>query len=261
MSATSRLLQQRSVGEVKLCVERHGVTHIRESGASKVRLPRGSNEAILINTGGGIAGGDSFSIDIGVGQDARLTVTSQAAERVYQTLGPFAATVAKLKAGGGAALHWLPQETIIYEGAALRRDYLVELAAGSKFLAVEPLVFGRSQMGETVTNIRLKDSWHIHRCGELAHADVLSFGPGLPGSKATLAGAAALATIVYVAEDAELRLPAVLDEMHSGSGASAWNGKLIARLLAEDGYLLRKQIISVLRALVGPEALPKIWTM
>jgi urease accessory protein len=44
------------------------------------------------------------------------------------------------------------------------------------------------------------------------------------------------------------------------SGASAWNGKLIARLLAEDGFLLRKQIICALHALAGVEALPKIWT-
>lgn len=260
MSATARLLQQRSVGEVKFHVDRHGVTQIRESGASKVRLPRGSHEAILINTGGGIAGGDSFSIDIDVGHDTRLTITSQAAERVYRTLGPSASIAAKMKVGAGATLHWLPHETIFYDGAALRRDYVVDLDAGSKFLAVEPLVFGRDQMGEAITNIRLKDTWRIRRGGDLAHADVLTLGPGLPSSKATLAGAAALATIVYVYEDAELLLPAVRDQLYPGSGASAWNGKLIARLLAQDGFLLLKQIISVLHALSGPEALPKLWT-
>ena len=261
MSATARLLQQRSVGEVKLHFDQGGVTQLRESGASKVRLPRGSHEAILINTGGGIAGGDSYSYDIGVGQNARLTVTSQAAERVYQTLGPLAAIATKIRVGAGAALFWLPQETIFYDGAALRRDYFVEMDTNSNFLAVEPLVFGRSQMGETVAELRLRDTWRIWRGGSLTHADDLKLGPGLPLSKAALAGAGALATIVYLPDDAERRLPAVLDTMHARSGASAWNGKLIARILAEDGYMLRKQIISALGALAGTEALPKIWTM
>lgn len=261
MSVTARLLQQRSVGEVKLHVDQRGVTQLRESGASKVRIPRGSHEAILINTGGGIAGGDSYSYDIGVGQNARLTVTSQAAERVYQTLGPLAAIATKIRVGAGAALFWLPQETIFYDGAALRRDYSVEMDTDSKFLAVEPLVFGRSQMGETVTKIRLMDTWRIWRGGSLAHADNLTIGPALPKSKAVLAGAGASATIVYIAEDAERRLPAVLDKLQTRSGASAWNGKLIARLLAEDGYMLQKQIVCALQALAGDGTLPKIWTM
>jgi urease accessory protein len=261
MSATSRLLEQRSIGEVKLHVESHGIAQLREAGALKLRMPRGSDEAILINTGGGMAGGDVFAIGISAGDDARLTVTSQAAERVYRTLGPAASVTTGIRAGVDARLFWLPQETILYDGAALRRSYRVDLAEGAKFLAVEPIVFGRREMGETVATVNLHDNWRIWRGGKLAHADTLSLGPSLPSSRATLDKAAAAATIIYVADDAETRLGAVRAALGSQSGASAWNGKLIARLLAEDGFILRKQIISALHALAGSETLPKIWTM
>jgi urease accessory protein len=83
----------------------------------------------------------------------------------------------------------------------------------------------------------------------------------MPVSLASLAQSRAMGTIIYVAEDAEDRLDAVREALGPLSGASAWNGKLIARLLAEDGFMLRKQIISTLRALAGPGGLPKIWTL
>jgi urease accessory protein len=261
MTAAARLLEQRSIGEVKLHLENHGVTKLRESGAMKVRIPRGSSEAIVINTGGGIAGGDAFAIELGAGVNARLTVTSQAAERVYRTLGPAASITATIRAEAGGRLHWLPQETILYDGAAIRRDYTVQLGAGAQFLAVEPVVFGRREMGETVETLRLNDNWRIWRDGSLVHADALTIGPELSASLASLGQARAMCTIIYVAEDAERRLDAVREALGPLSGASAWNGKLIARFLAKDGFFLRKQIISALHALAGAEALPKIWTM
>jgi urease accessory protein len=260
MTATALLLQQRSIGQVKLHVEQHGVTQIRESGASKVRIPRGTFEAILINTGGGVAGGDSFEFDIGVGENTRLTVTSQAAERVYRTLGPDASITTRIRAGANARVFWLPQETILYNHCALQRDYTVQLASGAKFLGVEPVIFGRLHMGEKVDTIRLKDTWRIFRDDVLIHAEALALAPVLPRSKATLDNAAAMATLIYIADDAELHLNAVRNVVGPLSAASAWNGKLIARLIAQDGYLLRKQIIMILEAFCGPQALPKLWT-
>jgi urease accessory protein len=261
MTAKARLLEQRSIGEVRLQVESHGVTNIRESGALKVRLPHGSNEAILINTGGGLAGGDAFAFEIGVGENAPLTVTSQAAERVYRTLGPAATVKTAITVSAGARLSWLPQETILYDGASLTRDYQVRLGDCAQFLAVEPIVFGRREMGETVEAVRLNDNWRIWREGRLAHAESLDIGPHMPVSPASLGDVRAMGTIIYAAEDAEDRLGSVREALGTMSGASAWNGKLIARMLAEDGFMLRKQIISALGALAGNEALPKIWTM
>jgi urease accessory protein len=261
MTAFSRLLEQRSVGHVKLRMERGGVAHLRESGAAKIRVPRGSREAILINTGGGIAGGDAFSFDLSCGAGADLTVTSQAAERVYRTLGPPAIIEASLGVGGGGTFSWLPQECIVFNGASLRRSYTVSLEARARFLAVEPIVFGRMEMGEIVDSIALKDRWRISRAGSLIHADDFVVGPALVQSTATLNGARAMATLIYVAEDAERHVDKVRGALGESGGASAWNGKLVARILAKDSFHLRKSLIPVLYAIIGREAVPKIWTM
>ncbi len=260
MTATAQLLQQRSFGQLKLHMERDGPKLIREHGASKLRLPRRSHEAIIINTGGGLAGGDQFEHEFSCGEHSLLTLTSQAAERVYQTLGPPAIISTQMNAEKNSQLMWLPQETILYDGASLQRSFSVCLAQGARFLAVEPVICGRTEMGENISQIHLKDRWRVMRDGVVIYAEDLLMGPKLPISKSTLAGAKAFACVIYVADDAERRLEDVRAVMNKSDGASAWNGKLIARVLATDGFLLRKALIPVLNMLAGPNALPKLWT-
>jgi urease accessory protein len=259
--STAKLLQQRSVGHLKLDVGPAGIRRLREFGASKLRMPVGSREAFLINTGGGIAGGDQFEFQISCAAGAKLMVTSQAAERVYRTLGPPATITCAIDVLANADMFWVPQETIFFDGAALRRDYRVNLAKGAKFLAVEAIVFGRSEMGETIATISLHDRWRIFRDGQLVHADDFRIEGALPHSKATLNGAAAMATIIYMADDAAPLLDGVRLALGENGGASAWNGKLIARVLAKDGFHLRKTLIPVLYAIAGGTALPKTWTL
>jgi urease accessory protein len=260
MSAIHKLLEQRSIGHVKLHMGKDGPRVLREAGAAKIRLPRGSTEAILINVGGGLAGGDAFEFDIACDANATLTITTQSAERVYRSLGPPAVLNSKITVAENAQAYWLPNETILYDGACLRRSYEVTLSPGSKFLAVEPIVFGRAAMGEVIHALNLKDSWRIHRAGMLLHAEELILGPELPKSKSTLAGAHAIATVIYMADDAEQRIDAVRALLDDNSAASAWNGKLIARLHAADGFSLRKALIPVMNVLAGAISLPKTWT-
>ncbi len=256
MTAAAHLLRQRSVGELAFTMGKSGPKILRESGASKIRIPYGSTQAITINTGGGLAGGDKFDLSFGCEEGGSLCLTSQAAERVYQTLGPPAEISTHINVEKHAQLFWLPQETILYNGASLARTYTITLATTAKFLAIEPVVFGRTAMGEIINNIHLQDSWRIWRDDKLLHAEELKIGPDLPSSKATLDGAQAMATMIYVADDAETKL----DAIRKFCVASAWNGKLIARFTSKDGYTLRKALIPAIKALAGAEALPKIWT-
>ena len=255
-TSTANLLAQRSYGALTLTVGKTGPQVLREVGASKLRLPQGSTQAIIINTGGGLAGGDTFENGFTCHAEASLTLTSQAAERVYRTLGPPAQLATRIAIEPAGQVFWLPQETIVFDGASLARTYHVTLAQNSKFLAIEPLVFGRTEMGEKLASIQIKDSWRIWREGRLLHAEEFALGPNLPATKATLAGATAMATMIYVAPDAENRLEA----LRPFCACSAWNGKLIARFTASDGYLLRKALIPAINKLAGAEALPKIWT-
>jgi urease accessory protein len=251
---------QRSEGRVVLSMGPHGVRRMREEHAAKVRLPHGSQEAILINTGGGLAGGDRFGFDITAEENARLTVTSQAAERVYRTLGAPAQVEVKLKADRGASLMWLPQETILFDGAALSRSLTTELADDARLLAMESLVLGREAMGETVARAAFSDRWRIRQGGKIIFADDLAFDGEPPSSKATLGQARAFATVVLVSPAAEDLIEKVRNKIGEAGGASAWSGKLVARLVARDAFELRKSLIPALSVLAGDAALPKVWS-
>jgi urease accessory protein len=260
MTAIAQLLNQRALGHVRLRMEQHGVAALREAGCSKVRVPRGTSEAILINTSGGLAGGDDIRIEAEAGPGAVLTLTTQAAERVYKTLGPAADVSVTLKVGQDATLLWLPQETIFFEGSALSRRLDVDVAEGATFVAVEPMLFGRLEMGEHLSHVSVQDRWHVKQNGSLTHAEAFRMGPQWACAQAQLGQARATATLLMIAPDVERRLDPVRAVLDTSDGASCWNGKLVARLLARDGYTLRKRLIQVVNACIGGEHLPKCWT-
>ncbi len=260
MTAAMAIRHQRSEGSIVLSVGPMGLRRMREEGAAKVRLPRGSTEAILINTGGGLAGGDRFAFDITVERQGQLTITSQAAERVYRTLGPAATVDVKLKAGAGASLFWLPNESILFDGASLSRTIEADLASDARFLAVESVVLGREASGETVARAMLRDRWRVARAGKLIFADDLAFDGAPPVSLATLGNARAFATVLLVDAQAERFVDQVRAQIGATGSASAWSGKLVARLAARDGFELRKALIPALSVLAGGVGLPKTWS-
>ena len=255
----TRFHAQRSVGEVKLGFGPRGVTVFREAGSAKLRLPKGANEAILINTSGGLAGGDRQQIEISVEEAASLAITTQAAERVYRSLGPAAEIQNHLKVAKGASLSWLPQETILFEGAALARQMTVELEEGASFLALESFVFGRIAMGETLNTVHVRDRWDVKQSGKLMHAERLAFGPQLPRGKAALGDAQAIATLLCIAPDLEQRAKALPQILGEQDGFSLWNGKGVARLVSDDGYSLKKKLARAVAALSGGKPVPYIW--
>jgi urease accessory protein len=252
---------QRSEGQVVIHVGNRGLSRFRESGAAKARFPAGASEAILINTGGGLAGGDQINVEVAVGPGARLVVTSQAAERVYRSLDLPARVNARLQVGEGSRLTWLPQETILFDGSSLHRRIETRLSGNAKLLAVEALIFGRSSSGEVVRQVSLRDHWRIWRDGRLIFAEETALAGPPPTTRATLASAGAMALVVLVAPEAEDRLADVRDRLGPHCGASAWSGKLVARCLARDGFALRKIMVPLLQHLSDGEALPKVWSM
>ena len=126
---------------------RRGKVH--EAGSLRVRFPSPETRAlaaVLVNTAGGVAGGDRFSVSIDAGQDTALTLTTAAAEKVYRSHGPSAAIDVSLRVAGGAHLAWLPQETILFDRARLARRIDIELDENASLLLAEIVVFGRAAM-------------------------------------------------------------------------------------------------------------------
>ncbi len=255
---------QRTQGAAHLSFGISGVRRWREDGAAKVRLPRRPKEApaeaILINTAGGLTGGDSidwmFDVD-----GTNLIATTQAAEKIYRSLGDDAEIRSRLTATSDAQIYWLPQEAILFDGARLRRTLDADLAGGATLLALEATLFGRRAMGESIQDLAFHDRWRVRRDGKLIFADDIRVDGALPRTVATLGGAGAMATLLLVAEDAGSRLPRLRDIFGADGAVSAWDGKLLARVLATDGFALRKLLNSALKLLVPNDALPTIWSL
>jgi urease accessory protein len=220
-------------------------------------------EAVILNTAGGVAGGDTFGLDVAVGEGARLVVTTAAAEKVYRTLGPEATIDVKLSVEAGASLAWLPQETILFDRARLTRSIEADVAPGARLMLAEGIVFGRSGMGETVEEGALTDRWRIRLAGKLVYAETVRLD-GAIAQKLTQAavarGGIAVATLLIApGGDAEVAAIRALEGQFAGEvGASAWNGIAAARLCAADGAALRHDLTHVMTAVRG--ALPRIWT-
>jgi urease accessory protein len=262
--------RNRAVGKVALTVHaRDGISRrarVHEHGSLRVRCPgapAAELEAVLINTAGGIAGGDRFAVDINAGTGARLIVTTAAAEKVYRALGEAAAVDVRLTVGDGAALAWLPQETILFDRAKLRRTVEINLAADAQLLLAEAIVFGRAGMGEAVEDCELSDRWHLRRGGRLVHVEALRLD-GAAAAKlrrpAVANGGIAVATVLLAPGDetAATAVRALEEQFRGEVGVSAWKGLAIARLCAADGAALRHDLLLVLAAL-RTSPLPRLW--
>ena len=260
---------QRAFGQLSVTLKRRGphtvLDGLRQAGCLKARFPRpddvGWLNVVTLNTSGGIAGGDTLDSAFTVGSGARATIASQAAERFYRALpGSAASSVrTRITVANGAVAEWLPQETILFDRCAVRRRLQVELAETASFLGIECLVFGRAAMGEVVEWASLRDAIDVRRNGRLLLHDVTRLNGEVAATlrrSAVAAGARAVATVIYVAPDAESRLDALRDLR---IGASAWDGMLVARLLAADGAALRIAVTNALRVLRDGRALPRVW--
>jgi urease accessory protein len=240
---------------------------LRQQGCLKARFPRthqDAMEAVLINTSGGVTDGDQLDVTLHVAEDSELTLSTPSAEKIYRALPNTQAArmVTHATVEAGARLDYLPQETLLFEGCALDRTLQIDLHPNGCFLGVDALILGRIFSGETLTTARLRDTLQIRR----GHRLVLHDGVRLQGNVSTKLRAAAaagearaIATIVFVAPQAETSIEAVRDALHGAeAGASAWDGMLLARLVAEDGQALRRLVVAVLGRL-REKPLPRLW--
>ncbi|WP_407176960.1 urease accessory protein UreD [Bradyrhizobium sp. STM 3562] len=248
---------------------RDGVTRrgsLHESGSLRVRFPSPEGEglsAVFVNTAGGVAGGDRFEVRITAGEEARLTLTTAAAEKVYRATDEPAELAISLSVAAGAQLAWLPQETILFDRAKVLRRIDIDLAEGASLLLCEIVVFGRAAMGERMQGGSFVDRWRLRYGGKLVFAETVRLDGDIGGKLARPAigkGAAAIATALVVPGDQALveRIRQAADGFGGEVGISAWNGFAMARFCAQDATRLRADMIAVLgRASDLP--LPRLW--
>jgi len=261
---------QRAIGESRVVFAvRDGATRLadlHQRDPCRILFPDSEPgdppQAVLVTTSGGIAGGDVLKMAVEVGPGGHAVVATQAAEKIYRAaLASDPCTIdVTLDVGEGATLDWLPQETIVFEGAQLKRRAVAEVGAGAARLACEMVVLGRAASGERFTGGLLLDAWSVRRAGKLAWTDTLR----VEGETPTGAGfgpANALATVIGVwdapqpfFEKARGLLEAA-DQVRAG--VTLVNGVMVARLLGE-ATAVRAATMGFLRDFRGCR-LPRVW--
>jgi urease accessory protein len=228
-------------------------------------------EAVLVNTAGGIAGGDRLESDVTALANASIAVTSQAAEKIYRALNEPARIVTKLNACANAKLAWLPQETIIFNRGRVSRQTEIEVSSGCELLALEWLVLGRAAYGEEVIGGHIADTWRVKKDGRLIWADSFrvtdEMFPHLH-KNALLSNCKAIATLVYFGPCLETRLEFLRDIAPSPEclcAATSVGGLIIVRFAASDSLDLRVALLNFLQQFSeelgpGPFRVPKMWS-
>jgi urease accessory protein len=263
---------QRSEGALQIGFKRRGpvtvLDDLFQSGCLRARVllaePGHPTEAVLLNTAGGLTGGDRLSLNISWGAGTHAAVTTQACEKFYRASAGEARVETVLDVEEGAIAEWLPQEAIVFDRASVWRDLQVRLSLGAVFTGLEAVVLGRAAMGETVRRAHFKDRWRIWRGDRLLYADVF----GLNGDIAALLarapvtqGRIALANLLHVGPGAETALEqvrALLPNCGCLAGASTWNGLLAVRFVADSSARLRLALLRVLDTLRAAP-LPRVW--
>jgi urease accessory protein len=256
---------------------RDGVTslaHLFQRAPCRVLFPNSPADdlplAALLTTSGGLAGGDRIRISVGADEGAQAVITTQAAEKIYRSLGPETRIDIALTVGADAWLEWLPQETILFDRARLARRTTAEIEPGGRLLATEMIVFGRTARGERLSAGLLHDRWSVRVAGRLVWVDAIRLDGDIASrldAPAGFDGATAIATAIYVGADAPSLLPlarALALDSDSRAGATLVDGILLARFIGRDARVLRADLARYLadlrRAAAGlPARVPRLW--
>jgi urease accessory protein len=270
---------QRAEGSCRIvvggCERGTRIMDVYQKSPIRILFPRTSGsrveEAVLVNTSGGVAGGDRLQTDVMAIEDASIAVTTQAAEKVYRAIHESAHITTTLRARDSAKLAWLPQETIVFNRARVRRRTQIEVSSAAELLALEWLVLGRAAHGEKISSGEITDNWRVMKDGRLIWADSFratdDVFPHL-SRKALLSDCTALATLLYFGPNLDERLRFLRDLASSFEcqcAATLVGGLMVVRFAARVSCDLRAALRDMLQQFgnqlgPGPFRVPKMWS-
>jgi urease accessory protein len=257
------------------CEKGTRIIDVFERAPIRIMFPRDIHgaveEAVLVDSAGGIAGGDRLEIAVTALANASILVTSQAAEKVYRALNEPARITTRLKALEGAKLAWLPQETIVFNCGRLKRDTEIELSSGAEVLALEWLVLGRAARGEEMTDGHITDLWLVKKDDRLIWADSFRVTDGTFAHlhrKALLANCKAVATLIYFGPCPQARLEflrGVALSLRCPCATTLVGDLIIVRCAAKVSEELKNALRNLLQQFnrelgPGPVRVPKMWS-
>ncbi len=236
----------------------------------KALYPEGPRacQVILVHPPGGVAGGDALAIDMRLGAGAQVLATTPGAGKWYRAGSRPGAGRSRqdvrLRANDGAALEWLPQEAIFYDGASVMLEHEVELGRDAVYIGAEILCFGRRAMGEGFGRGELRQRTRIRQAGRLVWHEQGRLDHAGLASPLGLRGNSVCATLLAVGKPLPAAAQARLRAEAPGLALSQVKSVFVARHLGTDAEAARNAMLAAWRTvrphLLGVEArVPRIW--
>jgi urease accessory protein len=222
---------------------------------------------IVLHPPGGIAGGDDLALEIDLGPAAHALLTTPGATKWYRSAAYPARQTLALRVEAGAVAEWLPQESIVFDGAHAEMVNRVDLARGAVFVGWDVLCLGRAARGETFSRGKLRMHTEVRREGRpiwLERGVIAGGGPVLTAA-AGLAGHSVTGTMLVASDGLNGHLLEVCREIEAkGAGVSLLPGLLVARYLGDSAQQARDCFTRVWHALRMPltqraPVAPRIW--
>jgi urease accessory protein len=258
----------------------HGKTqqsHARVQAPLKVQRPfypegEAVCHSVVLHTAGGIVGGDRLSQAIHLEPNTHALLTTAAASKIYRSNGQQARQTIEIQVDAGACLEWLPQETIVFNGAIYRQDLRVELAPGANWLGWEVTRFGRSARGEKFLQGEWRSHTEVWQQGQPLWID----RQWLPGGEETfnsLHGLAGLPVVASLAWVGQAVSPEIVDkarmlwsaqERQGEAGVTQLISGLLCRYRGSSTFEVRNWFTDVwqllrLSLLGRPVTKPRVW--
>ena len=264
--------------ELRLAYQRRGARTVLAERAHRGPLvvqrplyPEGETvcHTILVHPPAGIAGGDRLRLTLELGASAHVLLTTPGAGKWYRSAGARGELVQRIRVAEGGVCEFLPQESIVFDGALGTLATEVELVGSAVFIGAEMLCLGRTGAGERFTCGELALRTRISRDGRPLWLErgVLEGGSALLEAAVGLDGAPVSATLLVAAPacDAGLLEAWRAIEPVAGRGAvTLLPGLLVARWLGpacEPGRAWLARLWGAARPAVAGRAMqvPRIW--
>ena len=194
----------------------------------------------LLHPPGGLVGGDELRLDLRVGPAAHTLVTTPAAGKAYRTTGPVARQSHALTVEAGGTLEWLPQETIVYDGASVEIETRVDLAPDARFFGAETLCFGLPARREPFARGDVRQIFDLRRAGAPILIERGRFEGGAPvqAAKWGLGGATVL-TLIVAAPAPEA---ALIEELRALAAETPDGDRAAVTVLGEGAALVVRHL-------------------
>ncbi len=220
----------------------------------------------VLHPPGGVVAGDCLTVKVHANAHSKALITTPAAAKFYRSEGLWAYQTSILTIAATASVEWLPQETIIYEGAQVKADTTVYLAKDAHFIGWEIVVFGRPAAQEGFAAGQVIMLWQFFHEQQLCYRDRLVIDAQTLLANWGLQGRCVCGTLfAYPASKASLGVVQALIEDHPHCGVSVVGELLICRALAYHADQLREFFQQIWQAL-RPEFIqrtgcpPRIWS-